>query len=311
MIQKYKELVKYIEANDKITIYTHIHPDGDTIGSAITLKKLIEINFQNKVVKISGDNKHPVNLKWMGKNKKVSDKFIRNSLAIIVDMPSLERVYDQRIQKVKKILKIDHHPDNGYKWLMSIVDTNAHANGIILVDLIRKLNLKYDSEILNALFVAIWTDTCWLVGKKADSPSTKDAIKWLADNGVNESAILKKLKHKKSYQIKKEQIAKKYEYLLGKKVALNLNDFVIDNKLYRDIVTDFAQSNTADISIFVSKIKGRNSRVSFRSTKYDVSKLAKQFNGGGHTFSAGAIIDDASNFNNDLIKFIKKLYKLT
>ena len=308
MIKKYKWLIDAIKKFEKITIFTHINPDGDTIGSAIALKEIIKLNFKNKLVQISSDD-YPINLKWLGKNKKVTNQFLKDSLGIMVDTPNFDRVFDKRVKDLSHIIKIDHHPDSQYNWLVSIVDENAPANAQILVSLIRELNLKYNLKILNSLFVAIWTDTSGLVERNANNKKTQETVNWLLEKGVNSNRIIKKLKHKIKTQNKIRKIATNYEYKLDNKLALNINDFVVSNDLYRDIVDLFNKESKSSIAIFVSKMENGDYRVGYRSKKYDVSKIAKKFNGGGHKSSSGSTISSLNNFVTKVTHLVKVTYK--
>ena len=102
----YKKLLNNIIEYDNISIFRHYRPDGDCIFAALAIKDFINTNFKNKIVKIVGNDIYdlcPV-------NEKASDSFIKNSLAIIVDVSNEDRIDDSRFKLAKKRIVIDHHP---------------------------------------------------------------------------------------------------------------------------------------------------------------------------------------------------------
>lgn len=96
---------------------THIDPDGDTIGSSLALKCLINENFSNINVRISGD-KNPSYLSFLEQAENVEDEFFNKSLKIVVDTSTIKRIFDKRVV-TKEAIKIDHHHKEN-EWLMEI-----------------------------------------------------------------------------------------------------------------------------------------------------------------------------------------------
>lgn len=86
----------------------HIYPDGDAVGSIIGLRELIKTSYPHKEVFGLGSNVQPF-VSIVGELDEVSDDFIKESAAIIVDVANGERVEDQRFKLAKASFKIDHH----------------------------------------------------------------------------------------------------------------------------------------------------------------------------------------------------------
>ena len=108
----------------KITLFTHVNLDGDTIGFSIALKELIKLNLPGIKVKISGD------------------------------------IYP--------------------------------ACGEIIYMFIDLLNLKFNKITLEGIHIAIWTDTSGMV-ERCPTDTTRNAIEWIEQNGVNRNFIIKSL----------------------------------------------------------------------------------------------------------------------
>lgn len=94
-MSKYAKLFQLIEKAETITIFSHIFPDGDAIGSLVGLKETIKASFPNKSVFALGTNVDEF-VPLVGKLDVVSDEVIASSFAIIVDVANKDRVEDQR-----------------------------------------------------------------------------------------------------------------------------------------------------------------------------------------------------------------------
>ncbi len=288
MKKKYKQIWKKISEYNKITIFTHVHPDGDTIGTSIALKELIKIQFPNIEVKISGD-KYPSNLLWMPENDKTDDDYIQNSLAILVDASSIKRTFDKRILNSREIIKIDHHHPEGNEWSIAIEGDTVPATGEIVWDMIMQLNLRFNKVVQKALWVSIWTDTSGLSERNPTS-KTIEALEWTEKNNASREEMINKIDLSKD----DKEIIQELVQDINKngKVIYVINDKIVSNDLYRPATELFYKKYDSEVYVFVSKIDRENYRVGFRSKEYDVSKVASFFGGGGHLTSSGTIINN-------------------
>lgn len=296
----YKQILDRINEYKTVTIFTHVQPDGDTIGTSIALKELILLNTEGIEVKISGD-KYPYNLSYLPTNDEVSDDYIKNSLAILVDASSIKRTFDKRILTAKEIIKIDHHHPEGDEWSIAIEGDHYPAAGEIIFEMIRDLELKFNKTVLQALFVSIWTDTSGLVERKP-TKQTFAAVDWLIENGINKEEEIKKM------DISEEDKKTIRDILDTAKVenniALIINEKPIHNDIYRTATEKFFKENEAEVYVFATRTELPGFRVGLRSKGYDVSKVAEQFNGGGHVTSSGAKAEDEETINK-MIEIIK------
>ena len=284
MLKTFKQILSKIEKYKNITIFTHLNPDGDTIGSAVAMKNLIKLNFKNKNIKISGE-KYPKNFKFLENKNCVTKGFIKKSLAILVDTSSIARCFDKRIVKAQEIIKIDHHHPEGDEWSIKIEGDTFPACGQIIYNMAEKMKLKTNLEFYEAIFVAIWTDTSGLNERIVDS-STEKIINEILNKLSSKNSIINKM----SFNLKDEN--KMQEYIKnGKKsgaVTFKIYEKQISNSLYRPTIAKFVQKYKTQFYIYASWDKKRKSyRVTLRSQKKDVSELAKKMGGGGHKTSSG------------------------
>lgn len=293
-----REIWGEISKHNKITIFTHKNPDGDTLGTAVAFKELINQNFENKEVKIAGA-KVPKNFTWMIEHQEVEDEFVEDSIALLVDTSNLLRTADLRIIKTKKILKVDHHHPEGDRWEMVIDGDDWAATGEIVYDFIKELNLKFNKEALEAIFVAIWTDTSGLQ-ERDPSEHTFEAIKFLEENGVDRNKIIENLDFSDEDKKSVEPFIEGAKF--DGKLAYKINDEIMDMDIYRYATEQFVQRNDAEVYIFAVKKEEDMIRVGFRSKQIDVSAIATHFGGGGHKLSAGCYAHKISELD-EIIRY--------
>ena len=135
MTYDWATLTEYIHNSKSILLSTHKNPDGDGLGSEISmyyyLKKI------NKDVRIINISDMPKKYNFMDSEKIVetynpNDPWIENvDLVIVFDLGDFRRLSElgESIEKNKiNVINIDHHhPFDVSKYHLSIVDTESPA----------------------------------------------------------------------------------------------------------------------------------------------------------------------------------------
>ena len=103
-----KLLFQLIEAYDVITIYRHIAPDSDALGSQFGLKQWILDTYPEKRVYALGLETSSKSLRFPDSDI-VDDSVIKQSLAIILDTANTARIDDGRWRMASKSIRVDHH----------------------------------------------------------------------------------------------------------------------------------------------------------------------------------------------------------
>ena len=101
-------LFELVEQYDIITIYRHVSPDADALGSQFGLKQWIQETYPQKQVYALGKDAGSKQSLFPHMDS-VSDETIAASLAIILDTANGARVDDERWSMAARTLKIDHH----------------------------------------------------------------------------------------------------------------------------------------------------------------------------------------------------------
>lgn len=306
-MSEYQSILELIEGAKTITIFRHVRPDGDAVGSQLGLKQWIKDNYPEKEVYALGEetfDTYPY-------VDRASDDVIKNSLAIILDVSNRERIDDDRWDLAPKSIKIDHHPAVDEFALYNYVKEEAAATCEYLTLILASFKKKISKEAAKYLYSGILTDT--LSFKTAStSKETMKAAFILADADIDIYDITENI-FKQS-----EMIFNFRTYLRTKITNENGLAYVIfDDRDYdRFGISDsqarfqVAEMNGVDAykiwCIFTKNSAGHYDG-SLRSKKgYVVNEIAAKFNGGGHANAAGV-----KNLNdNDLKTIIDELRSL-
>lgn len=103
-----EKIINKIKEFDRIIIHRHQNADPDALGSQGGLAEVIKAAFPKKSVKVVG--KDVKGLKWILTEDEVSDEEYADALVIVTDTANTPRIDDERYDKGKCLIKIDHHP---------------------------------------------------------------------------------------------------------------------------------------------------------------------------------------------------------
>ena len=316
MLENLVKAKKAILQAKTIVISCHINPDGDAIGSLLSLGLGLEA-LGKKVYMISEDGvpKKYRRLPSAKRIKKTTDK--RCDLAISVDCSAkdvLGKNFEKIFKRAKKILEIDHHDFRRPFGDISLIDNGAAAVGEITFTLLGKLNVTITEKIAENILTSIIVETDSFRLPKV-RPFTFKACEYLVNKGVNyykladmifwsrskETAILSGLALSRCKFFKNGKIVwsmikrKDFEKIKGKEEDV-------------DAVADEMRS-IHDVKVTILLRENDNAlRVSLRSKgKINVAKLAEHYGGGGHFDVAGCYIPNNKKAINDLFNRAKKL----
>ena len=150
-----QKAAKWLAENDDYAILMHASPDGDAIGSAYGLKKMLSA-LGKRAECFCAD---PIPRQYDLLNISERDDFVPRhvvavDLADVKLLGSLEAEWGGRIE-----LCIDHHPSNRVNCDLLVLDGAASAASEILYDLAVALGVAVDEGIAACLYTGIATDT--------------------------------------------------------------------------------------------------------------------------------------------------------
>ncbi|KPU28386.1 3'-5' oligoribonuclease A [Caloranaerobacter sp. TR13] len=297
------EIIKLKQKIDEakyICLVSHIHPDGDSIGSLLGLGLALE-SINKKVAMLKIDD-IPYKYRFLPGISKIksygeNEKF---DLLIILDCSDLDRLgsFKYIIDKAKYIVNIDHHISNTNYGDINIINHEASATGELVYNILKCLNLYIDKEIATCLYVAIATDT-----GSFRYDNTHSETHYIASKLLEKQIDLKRITFE-VFQNKKLASTKLFIE------ALNTLNLYYDDKLavvqvtqqmlkrnnaeFNDIdgIVEYIRDiETVEVACILKEIEKNEVKVGLRSKRYvNVADIAKVFQGGGHIRASGCTI---------------------
>ena len=290
---------KSIMEAKEIIISGHINPDGDSIGSLLSVGLGLE-RLGKRVHMVSADGV-PKKYRLLPGARRIMSKAKRPAdLAIAVDCSNREILgptFDI-FKRSKHILEIDHHDFRRPFGDMVFMDADAAAVGELIYLLLENLNINITDEIAQNLLVSIIVETdsfrlpnvravtfevCTeLIKRGVDFYKLTDMVFW---SRTRESAILSGI------------CLARCKFINGGKIAWSMiraKDFrkVKGRDEDVDAVADEIRSiKEVEIAVLFREKGAGALRVSLRSkNKINIASIAERYNGGGHYDVAGCTI---------------------
>lgn len=305
-----REVAEFLKNSDKIEIFTHVHPDGDALGSswalASALKKL------GKTVRVTVNDALPRDFEYI--HSREFDDFIPKT-TVTVDVASPSLLGDFPEDKVID-LAIDHHLKNTLNAKALYCNSKRAACGEIIFDIINELNVEPDRYIAECLYTAIATDTGCFKFSNANSNTfaVVSALCKYTENGnfgyLNTPLFITKSRNRISFE---SHILSNLQYFFDGKVALvTVTSSLLEKLGIPDSETSGVEqlSKTPEGVILGITLKEREGgfKVSMRSDdSLDCSKICADFGGGGHHSASGCFIEgDADTVTKTLISYLEE-----
>lgn len=282
----YKKLLEKIKEFDNISIFRHERPDGDCAFSSYAFAQFIKDNFDDKKVKLCGEDEYDL----LPINDKVTNKFISESLAIVLDTASVDRIDDGRFITSQYLIKIDHHPANDNFGDFNIVDSGASSTSQILAEIFFSKEFsdyEISNKVCNYLYSGIVTDTINFRTSNTTSKTLLYASKLIEQGDLKVSGIVESLMdldietYSKVTKLRESLVIdKQFGYIkLDKKTLNNIGFTPVEAKNQINEI-----GHISDLNIWALAVEnGDGWDCSLRSKRpYIINKIAQKYGGGGH-----------------------------
>jgi bifunctional oligoribonuclease and PAP phosphatase NrnA len=298
--------VEFIGNKKKILLTTHHRPDCDAVGSELGMYHVLK--RLGKEVMTANPFEVPPSLQFIDPENvlqhfsKVPKEYMDSAdLLLILDTSAWAQLGDMGdvIRAFQgDVAVMDHHvsgDDLGATWFKN---TKAEATGRLVFEAAGHLGIEVTPDIATPVFAALATDTGWFRFSSTNETTYELAAKIVAA-GAKPDQIYKDLYECETLpriNLTGRVLAKTRTELDGRLIYtwIGLDDFQACGALPGDsedlINMTLAVDGTQFAVIFVEQETG-GFKLSFRSRcDLDCSKIAGQFNGGGHKKAAGAFI---------------------
>ena len=289
-------LLEIIQSAEVITLFRHIHPDCDAVGSQFGLKNWIVENWPDKKVYALGNEYCDQGNCWPESDTCTKD-IIRNSVAIILDTANEERIDDKRYEAAKTIIKIDHHPNRSPYGKQQYVFERSAATCEILAEFFKQCEgQEVSQKTAEYIYRGILTDTlCFKTTNTREHTLT--IAGWLSQYSVRIPDLNREL-----FEITMDEF--RFDAMLRDTVITTTDgrmayrvvtaDEMKDWNLTPSEVKNFipAYGNIREIEIYaiICEMPGSDPVTyegSLRSKTVKINDIAERFHGGGHANACG------------------------
>lgn len=296
------EIKGEISKSKRIGLSFHTSPDGDAIGSTLSLLNALRYFGKDSYV-ISRDVISD-NFSFLSLGNEINGSILEpkadTDLVIVLDCGNAQRISADLSNYKGKIINIDHHISNENFGFINYVDTGAAATCEIVYLLVKELGIAFenrtDTEIAigSAVYTGIVTDT----GSFRHSNVTKrthSIVSELIGIGIDNSKIHSNLFDNKPFEKIKLMgcVLSNIELALNNKVAIlqipkeMLEKFNLENTDTSDIINIGLGIKGVEVSMLLKEVND-GVKGSLRSkNNVDVRKVAEVYGGGGHIKAAG------------------------
>ena len=298
----------------RIICCTHLHPDGDGLGSQLALYHFL--SSQGKEFRILNPSPLPEEYRFMSKYVQF-EQYERRfhlawigkaDLAIVLDIGDYRRLRElgEDFRELEiPTLSIDHHPHpypNGFMY--SIHDVSASATGYLVYEYIRFAGDRFNigngltPQIAQGLYVAIMTDTGSFRFSNT-SPEVHEMAGELIRHGIKPHDVYERVYESAPVaRIRLMALALETVQIDGDgQVAW----FMVTRKMIGEAdakpqhvsgFTDTVRSiRGVEVAVMIFEVDDNRCRVNFRSKgRVRIDDLARRLGGGGHPFAAAASI---------------------
>ena len=185
-----------IRNSDRFLLTTHENPDGDALGSLLSMHHILGALGKDSVMFLAAKEfPLPVEYQFLALEEVFHEPpaDMSDRTVIFLDCGNIDRMpVDFLTRDGEKVINIDHHHDNTRFGAINLVDVDASSTAEIVYDIAGHLGVQLTEEIANALYVGLVTDTGKFMYENTDERSHRMAAA-LLDAGVKVNDIYRRL----------------------------------------------------------------------------------------------------------------------
>ena len=309
----YDEVKNKIESAHSITILSHLNPDADTLGTALGIYALLSKDKSKKVEVVNASMALPLYLDFLPNFKKIKHHMdYTDSLILSCDCGSVDRLgFDL---KNRDIINIDHHQSNTRYGSINVVMAEYASASQVAFALFREL-YTIEADAATCFYAALLSDTKYFTTNSVNEEVfnvAKDLVKAgaLPDEVAYHFTQRKSLSSLRLLEKALASLALSHDASIAT-LMVTKEDIEATGATIPDMegIVDHARSlATVEVALFAMELED-GIRISLRSEKVDVSKVAMAFGGGGHKVAAGFTLSQCG-LQESIDTILKKIEEL-
>jgi phosphoesterase RecJ-like protein len=303
-----------LRAAPRVVVAAHENPDGDAIGSLVGAVRGLRAGGLD-AIGVRADADLPREYRWLddeGLSTSVPDG--TGWLLLAVDCGSAARIaVPAGVREGSDfVIDLDHHHDNTRFGDINIVDDRAACSAMMVRELLARLGVTLTPAIATPLYVGLVTDTGRFQYSNTDARAFAVAAE-LVGLGVKPQEIFQRVFE--SVQVSKLKVLARalgrIELRLEGRLAVtwvtraDIDETGADEASTDGVIDSLRAIEGVEVAAFIRETSdGPRHKVSLRSASgvVDVSRIARESGGGGHTRAAGFSSDLDRDALIDLIE---------
>lgn len=302
-------IVEEVKTASGIAIGGHVRPDGDCVGSCMSMYLFLKKVFPEKKIDVYIEKPSDIFncIKGIDAIKRADGTKKNYDIFIALDC-NVERLGDAApiFNGAKKTINIDHHISNNGEGDLNYIVPEASSASELVYDCIEEAiksktvpNDIIDEEIAKAIYIGIIHDT-GIMQYSNTAPKTLRIVANLLEFGFDFPTLIDETFYEKSYvqnQILGRALLESI-LIMDRRVIVSHLDmdtmrfYGVTSKDMEGIVNQLRYTKGVDCAIFMYEIEHLKYKVSLRSCGVvDCSKVCTYFGGGGHVRAAGCTMD--------------------
>ena len=301
---KEKELIQILSKFPSFIITTHKNCDGDGLGSGFALyhglrqqgKEVFFRTLEEPEKKYSFLDEHKTLKPYNSDPLPIKDK----GAVLVVDTNDsrlLHPFYDMLKAKNLPVIFIDHHSlATETKTDYFYVDTQASSTGELVYDLLKKLNISFNESIATALYTSIAFDTKFFRHIKNSSRPFAICAELVPYIPKTELIYESLFKHLKKENLGFFTYFDKMEYYHNDSIGImylskeNFKKYNSNVQQAYEMMETVMNISSMEMTALILEEQTSSFKLSLRSRRKSILKVAESFNGGGHSLAAGAYV---------------------
>ncbi len=280
---------------DRIAVIGHVRPDGDAVGSVVGLG--LALKSAGKEVQMVLADGVPRKMRHLvGADQVQKQVKTEVDLWVVLDCSDLDRVGDISSTPWHPDINIDHHVTNLNFANLNLVEETAVATATILADSLAVWNLPLTPDVASAFLMGLITDTLGFRTSNMTPHAMRTAAALMEAGGdlpslYNQSLVLRSFEAMRLWGGGLMNLQRRDRLVWA---TLTMDDRRRAGYAGRDdadLINQLSAIRGFEVAMIFVEQSANSIKVSWRAVPgVDVSQIALQFGGGGHSAAAGAVI---------------------
>jgi phosphoesterase RecJ-like protein len=299
-----ESVVAELRGAEKLLLTTHENPDGDALGSLLAMDAILKQLGKDTLMYMSPDE-FPLPWEYRGLHfeRLIGEPpcDVAERTIVFLDCGNIDRMPVDFLQSGDlHILNIDHHHDNTRFGTVNLVCSSASSTAEMVWRLSKELDAEITPEIAKALYVGLVTDTGRFMYENTTPVAHTMAAELIAA-GVEPHRVYRELYEDLPFrrlELLQRALASVERHDDGVITVAHLTkgDYEETGALETDsegVVDHMRAVEGTRVAVLVRELLADDRegmrKVSLRATdgSVDVSRIAREFGGGGHPQAAG------------------------